>query len=97
MPLFGPKKKKVLVAEEHTGPMERKVYDYIDTDVHVSAHEREVEGREVPVRDYTQRREVREPERKPSFLGLRRKKDRPRSFMEKGGDAASDHADMLEK
>lgn len=94
MPLFGPKKRKVLVAEEHTGPMDRKVYDYRDMDVHVSGHERD-EG-EVQVRDYDQTRRVRAKEDKPHWYSLHRKKESP-TFMEKAGEAAGEQADFMEK
>lgn len=96
MGLFSPKRKKVLVAEEHTGPMDRRVYDYRDMDVHVSEHEREVDGQEVPVRDYSQRRRVR-TEGKAHWYSLKRKKEPEPTFLEKAGDAAGEQADFMEK
>lgn len=97
MPLFSPKKKKVLVAEEHTGPMDRKVYDYRDMDVRISGHERDIDGRDVPVREYNQTRRVRAQEEKPHWYSLRRKKEAEPTFLEKAGDAAGQQADIMEK
>ena len=97
MGLFSPKKKKVLVAEEHTGPMDRKVFDYRDMDVRVSEHEREVDGQDVQVREYNQRRRVRASEEKPHWYSLKRKKEPEPTFLEKAGEAAGQQADIMEK
>ncbi len=97
MTLFGPKKRKVLVAEEHTGPMDRKVYDYRDMDVRVSGHERDVDGRDVQVREYNQTRRVRAQEEKPHWYSLKRKREPEPTFLEKAGDAAGEQADIMEK
>ena len=93
MPLFGAKKKQVVVAEEHTGATDRKLYDYID----VNAYEREREGQQELVPAYQQRRQVNDAARKPHWYSLKRKKDESPSFLESGGDAAEQHAELLEK
>ena len=94
MGLFKPSKKRVLVAEEHSGPMDRKVYDY--RNLSVTGYEREREGQDEQVRPYTQTRKVRAPEAKPHWYSLRRKREPEPTFLEKAGDAAGEQADFME-
>lgn len=93
MPLFGAKKKQVVVAEEHTGATDRKLYDYID----VNAYEREREGQQEHVPAYQQRRQVNDAARKPHWYSLHRKKEPEPTFLEKAGDAAGEQAEIMEK
>ena len=95
MGLFSPRRKKVLVAEEHTGAMDRKVYDY--RNLEVSGYERERDGQDEQVRPYTQQRKVRAAEEKPHWYSLKRKKEPEPTFLEKAGDAAGEQADIMEK